>query len=334
MKPMERLQLLVIAQALSLAAADPAAALDLSRDDVRAFEVEMEQKHGFDPVWLDSLLREARSVPRIIELMNRPAERVKPWHEYRAHFLTEQRISEGARFWEEHRARLEQIEQDSGVPARVIVAILGVETFYGRIKGSYRVIDALATLAFEYPPRSKFFTSELEQFLLLTREQNIDPLTATGSYAGAMGGPQFISSSYRAYAIDADGDGTVNLWDDWEDIIGSVANYFSRHGWRPGQPVFARLSGDPGEWAMSEGLRLDRNASELRDKGLDVDPGGEADDEVMIFSLEEADGPRFLVGYRNFYVITRYNRSNKYAMAVFELGQAVRARMERPSDAS
>jgi membrane-bound lytic murein transglycosylase B len=196
------------------------------------------------------------------------------------------------------------------------------------------VIDALVTLAFEYPPRSKFFTSELEQFLLLVREQSIDPLAATGSYAGAMGGPQFISSSYRAYAVDSGGDGTIDLWSDWEDIIGSVANYFSRHGWRPGQPVFARLSGAPGDWAMSDGLRLDKSVSELRDNGIDVDPTGRADDEVMIFSLEEPDGPRYLVGYRNFYVITRYNRSNKYAMAVFELGQAIRARMEVSADAS
>lgn len=324
------LALLPLLTALSLAAPT---AVDTSRQDVASFIDLMESRHGIPAAETRQILATAEIQSRILEAMRRPAEKVKPWHEYRQIFMTDKRIDAGVTFWRTHEATLSRIQSETGIPAEIIVGILGVETLYGKIKGSYRVVDALATLAFEYPPRSKFFTSELEQFLLLTREQDIDPLTATGSYAGAMGGPQFISSSYRAYAVDSGGDGKVDLWDDWEDIIGSVANYFSRHGWRPGQPVFARLSGDPGDWAMSDGLKLDRSVSDLRANGIDVDPTGRADDEVMIFSLEEADGPSYLVGYRNFYVITRYNRSNKYAMAVFELGQAVRARFEQATDA-
>lgn len=321
---------------LALCALSPyaRAAIDTNREDIAGFIELMQSRHGIPADETRRILETAEVQERILEAMRRPAEKVKPWHEYRQIFMTDKRIEAGLAFWKAHEATLARVQAETGVPAEIIVGILGVETLYGRIKGSHRVVDALVTLAFEYPPRSKFFTSELEQFLLLTREQDIDPLTATGSYAGAMGGPQFISSSYRAYAVDTSGDGKVDLWDNWEDIIGSVANYFSRHGWRPGQPVFARLSGDPGDWAMSDGLKLDKSVSELRDDGMDVDPTGRADDEVMIFSLEEADGPSYLVGYRNFYVITRYNRSNKYAMAVFELGQAVRARFEQAADAS
>jgi membrane-bound lytic murein transglycosylase B len=329
MKPMERLQLLVIAQALSLAAADPAAALDLSRDDVRAFEVEMEQKHGFDPAWLDSLLREARSVPRIIELMNRPAERVKPWHEYRAHFLTEQRISEGARFWAEHRARLEQVEQDSGVPARVIVAILGVETFYGRITGKTRVIDALSTLAFDYPPRSAYFRAELEQFLLLTREEPVDPVTATGSYAGAMGYPQFMPRSYRAYAVDGDADGRRDLWSSTDDVLASIANYLREHGWRAGEPVVvpAQLYFADAEGLVAGSIVADETVGSLRAKGLEFDTVLDDDAPALFIGVAGDGGPELRAGFHNFSVITRYNRSVLYALAVNDLGESIEKRL-------
>lgn len=329
MKPMERLQLLVIAQALSLAAADPAAALDLSRDDVRAFGVEMQQKHGFDPAWLDSLLREARSVPRIIELMNRPAERVKPWHEYRAHFLTEQRISEGARFWAEHRARLEQVEQDSGVPARVIVAILGVETFYGRITGKTRVIDALSTLAFDYPPRSPYFRAELEQFLLLTREEQVDPVAATGSYAGAMGYPQFMPRSYRAYAVDGDADGRRDLWSSTDDVLASIANYLREHGWRAGEPVVvpAQLYFADAAGLVAGSIVADETVGSLRAKGLEFDTALSDDAPALFIGVAGDGGPELRAGFHNFSVITRYNRSVLYALAVNDLGESIEKRL-------
>ena len=309
-----------------------ATGLDLSRDDVSEFVARMETSHGIPADETRRLLGQAEIQPRIIEAMSRPAEKVKPWHEYRQIFITDKRIRAGVDFWSERESDLERIAAETGVPAHIIVGILGVETFYGRITGKYRVIDSLVTLAFEYPPRSKFFTSELEQFLLLAQEQDLDVLDATGSYAGAMGGPQFISSSYRAYAVDASGDGQVNLWTDWTDIIGSVANYFAEHGWQPGGPVADRIDAAPPEAVISKGLALDKTTAELRQSGLR--PQGDDDDKVMVFSLEATTGPEYWIGYRNFYVITRYNRSSMYAMAVYELGQEVRSLRETSADGS
>jgi membrane-bound lytic murein transglycosylase B len=329
MKRMERLQLLVAAQLLSLAAALPAVAIDLSRDDVRAFAVEMEQKHGFDRAWLDKLLRQAESLPRIIELMSRPAERVKPWHEYRAHFLTEQRIEQGARFWEDHRARLAEVECRTGVPARVIVSILGVETFYGRITGKIRVIDALATLAFDYPPRSSYFRAELEQFLLLTREEQVDPLVVTGSYAGAMGYPQFMPRSYRAYALDGNGDGRRDLWSSTDDAIASIANYLAAHGWRAGEPVVAaaQLEFPDAEGLVAGGIVTDETVGSLRAKALQFDTVLGDDAPALFIDVAGNGGPELRVGFHNFAVITTYNRSVLYALAVNDLSEAIEQRL-------
>jgi membrane-bound lytic murein transglycosylase B len=179
---------------------------------VRAFAVEMEKKHGFDAAWLDAILTDATSQPRIIELMTKPAEAVMPWYAYRDHFMTADRINAGVAFWTEHRDEIARIAKDTGVAAHVIVGILGAETFFGRITGKYRVVDALSTLAFDYPPRSGYFRAELEQFLLLAREENIDTKAVQGSYAGAMGNAQFMPRSYRSWAVDGDGDGKRDLW--------------------------------------------------------------------------------------------------------------------------
>jgi len=298
--------------------------LDTSRADVESFVRRMESDHGIQAAETREILAAAEIQPPIIEAMQRPAEKVKPWYEYRAIFLTDQRVSEGVEFWKAHQAMLERVSSSTGVPAEIIVGILGVETFYGRITGRYRVIDALATLAFEYPPRSRFFTAELEQFLLLSREQEIDPLVATGSYAGAMGGPQFISSSYRAYAVDGSGDGRVDLWTNWADIVASVANYFAVHGWQPNGKIVTEIDGQVPDELLSDGLALDRSAAQVRPYGVEA----EDDENVMVFALETESGPRFWVGHKNFFVITRYNRSNMYAMAVHELGRAVRAGVE------
>jgi membrane-bound lytic murein transglycosylase B len=299
--------------------------LDLDQPNVVAFIERMEAEHDISAAETRAVLGSAAVQPKIIEAMTRPAEKVKPWHEYRQIFITDKRIDAGVAFWTEHAETLDRVYRETGVPPQIIVGIIGVETFYGRITGGYRVVDALATLAFEYPPRSKFFTSELEQFLLLTREQEIDPLLATGSYAGAMGGPQFISSSYRAYAVDGSGDGKVDLWDSWEDIISSVANYFTAHGWqRDGTVVTAAQSPVPAD-ARSAGLKLDRTVGGLREAGVTFG-GGDSGDPAMLFELEGAAGPEFWVGFKNFYVITRYNRSNMYAMAVHQLGQAIEDR--------
>ncbi len=319
-----RIRLLALTLVLTSPPLQADGRLDISRSDVEGFVHMMESTHGIGATETRKILAAAEIQPPILEAMERPAEKVKPWYEYRRIFLTDQRIQEGVEFWLAHRDLLENISLQTGVPPEIIVGILGVETFYGRITGRYRVIDALATLAFEYPPRSSFFMGELEQFLLLAREQDIDPLAATGSYAGAMGGPQFISSSYRAYAVDTSGDGRVDLWTDWADIIGSVANYFTAHDWQRGGKIASRIEGPVPESLLSDGLALDRTAAQVRPYGVDATDS----EAVMVFALETEDGPEFWVGHRNFFVITRYNRNNMYAMAVHDLGRSVRARVE------
>jgi membrane-bound lytic murein transglycosylase B len=312
--------------ALALAApALPARPLDLSRPDVRAFAEEMQAKHGFDAGWLDGVLADAAIQPRIIELMTRPAEAVMPWHAYRDHFLTAERIDAGVAFWTEHRARLAAVEQSSGVAAHVIVGILGAETFFGRITGRFRVVDALSTLAFDYPPRAGYFRTELEQFLLLARDEKFDANAVLGSYAGAMGNAQFMPRSYRAWAVDGDGDGRRDLWGSWDDVIASVANYLADHGWRAGEPVVAPASlWFPDDGGLVAGtLAPDSTVKALRDRGLAFETPL-ADKAPALFIRVDGDrGPELRAGFHNFGVITRYNRSVLYALAVNDLGRRI-----------
>ncbi|MBS1199593.1 MAG: hypothetical protein H6R27_271 [Proteobacteria bacterium] len=308
----------------------PSLALDAGREDVRAFIDDMEREHGLDRAWVGQLLDAAASQARIIELMNRPAERTKPWFEYRDHFLTEQRIAAGLEFWVAHRERLAEAEARTGVPAHVVVGILGVETFYGRITGNYRVIDALSTLAFDYPPRSSYFRGELEQFLLLLREEDVPPLAAKGSYAGAMGYPQFMPRSYRAYAVDGDGDGRRDLWTSWDDVIASIANYLAQHGWRAGEPVIAPADlpwPDDAVGLVAGSIRADETVDTLRQKGLVFDSPLPGDAPALFIEVAGGEGPERLAGFHNFSVITRYNRSVLYALAVNELGMSVASRL-------
>jgi membrane-bound lytic murein transglycosylase B len=328
----------VLAVSLSAAAAQARAQpLDLDRDDVRSFIERVHEAHGLDPDAVRSILKRARVQPPIIEAISRPAERVRPWHEYRNIFMTEERIAAGVKFWQEHRAQLERVSADSGVPTQMLVGIIGVETFYGRITGRYRVLDALATLAFEYPPRSAFFARELEQFLLLVREQGLEIETPVGSYAGAMGMPQFIPSSYRAYAVDGDGDGRIDLWNSMEDILASVANYFKAHGWRAGEPVVAPAVPGGGVPAAltHQGLNTNTTVGELWAAGIGLAGPAPRRPEAAagLFVLEHEAGPRYWAGFHNFYVITRYNRSLMYALAVHQLGEAIRERIEAGADA-
>jgi len=220
---------LLAALACAPAGAQPADAaavgFDLQRPEIVEFVNEVVSRDGINRKDVRALLKEAQPQPKIIETMNRPIEKVAPWWEYRDHFLTPERIREGTSFWLDHKNTLEQISAQYQVPSEYLVAILGVETRYGRQTGRYRVLDALATLAFDYPPRHSYFREELKQFLLLAKENQLDPLTATGSYAGAMGAPQFMPSSYRRYAVAAHTDRRRDLWGDWDDILASVANY-------------------------------------------------------------------------------------------------------------
>jgi membrane-bound lytic murein transglycosylase B len=291
---------------------------------------ELVAEEGFQRTELEQVFAQAERKDKILEAISRPAEKTKPWYEYRQIFLTDKREKGGLAFFDEHRETLLRAEQETGVPADIIVAIIGVETFYGRITGSYRVIDALSTLAFDYPKRSEFFTKELKHYLILTREQGMDPLEPVGSYAGAMGFGQFMPSSYRSYAIDFDGDGLTDIWENPVDAIGSVANYFKAHGWRSGEQVIsaANVAGDPGEeWFVRtrKDLVPKRTLAEFAEAG--IRPVDELDPEAlaiaMQFQLEQ--GYEYWLGLHNFYVITRYNHSAMYAMSVYQLSQRIAA---------
>jgi membrane-bound lytic murein transglycosylase B len=311
--------------ALALAAAAPAWALDLAREDVRAFSEEMKAKHGFDAEWLDAVLSDAATQPRIIELISKPAEAVKPWYAYRDHFLTQERIDAGAAFWNEHREVIERVARDTGVAPHVIVGIIGCETFFGRITGKFRVVDALATLAFDYPPRSGYFRAELEQFLLLAREEQLDTGAVLGSYAGAMGNGQFMPRSYRTWAVDGDGDGKRDLWGSWPDAIASVANYLADHGWRAGEPVAAPASlWFPDDGALVPGkLAPDSTVKSLRDRGLAFETAQADKAPALFIKVDGGGAPELRAGFHNFGVITRYNRSVLYALAVNDLGRRI-----------
>ncbi len=281
----------------------------------------------FERAWLEQTLAEAKQQQSILEAIARPAEKTLTWADYRPIFMTDKRIAQGAKFWQEHAQTLARAEAEYGVPTEYIVAIIGVETFYGRIKGNYRVIDALATLGFDYPPRGAFFRGQLEQFLLMSREQAIDPAAPTGSYAGAMGYPQFIPGSFRAYAVDFDGDGTIDIWNNPVDAIGSVANYFKQHGWQAGAPVTvrARVSGARFAEGVRDKLDLEQQAAELTALGWQPLTALADDTPVRGLRLEGAHGAEYWVALNNFYVITRYNRSSLYAMAVNQLAEALAA---------
>ncbi|MDF3844295.1 lytic murein transglycosylase B [Pseudomonas citronellolis] len=296
---------------------------------VAQFVGEMTRDYGFADEQLLSLFQDVERKQSILDAISRPAERVKPWKDYRPIFLTDARIKRGVEFWNQNAEALARAEKDYGVPAQYIVAIIGVETFFGRNTGNYRVMDALSTLAFDYPPRADFFRKELKQFLLLAREQQVDPLGLNGSYAGAMGLPQFMPSSFRAYAVDFDGDGHINIWTDPTDAIGSVASYFKQHGWQAGEPVVsqAELSMDSAQDAVTQGLEPQMSLGQLRAAGWRTHDVLRDDLKVTAIRFEGADGPEYWVGLPNFYVITRYNRSAMYAMAVHQLaGEIVRAR--------
>jgi membrane-bound lytic murein transglycosylase B len=297
------------------------------RADVRAYIDELVVEYGFDETELVDLFRQARRQNRTLESIARPVERTLEWHEYRQIFLKEPRINQGLEFWAANEEALEAAQKAYGVPPEYVVAILGVETRYGRVSGSYRVLDALTTLAFDYPPRSSFFRKELTEFLLLAREEGRDPLWFTGSYAGAMGYGQFIPSSYRAYAVDFDGDGYRDIWTSEWDAIGSVANYFARHGWRPAAPVALRVevNGEAADAVANESLNLKRTVGELRSLGVVVN-GLPVEEKAGLFRMMLEDGwPEYWLGLNNFQVITRYNRSRLYALAVHELSQAIKS---------
>ncbi len=318
--------LLVLAGLTGLAPA-VAGALDVGRSDVQSFIAEVAKRNHLSRAWVARTLRAAESKPAIIEAMTRPAEKVKPWFKYRAIFITDKRINDGREFYAAHRALLEDAAARTGVPGEMIAAILGIETSYGRLQGPYRVLDALSTLAFDYPPRAPYFRGELEQFLLLSREDGFDPLKVMGSYAGAMGAGQFMPSSYRTFARDGNHDGRIDLWNSWPDIVESVAHYFVASGWRRGEPVYvtAKLWDPDVEGLPANRLELVETVASLRARGVELDSPLPDDARALFIALREPDEPAYRVGFHNFWVITRYNRSAMYALAAAELADAIAA---------
>jgi membrane-bound lytic murein transglycosylase B len=310
--------------------ADDPAALEFAR--------ELEQRHGFQADELISHFAQTRPNATVLKLIKPPTSPLqRSWERYRPRFLNDRRIDGGVRFWQENAGQLAKASALYGVPEEIIVAIIGVETEYGRNMGGFRVFEALATLAFKYPPRAEFFRTELEQFLLLARENNLDPLAVKGSFAGAIGIPQFMPGSQRRYAVDFDGDQRVDLGNSVDDAIGSVGRFLEQHGWLAGQPIAvpAMTAGTPDEALLQAGIRPSLKAAELAEKGIraEIDPQATV---ALIDLVSPGRDTEYWLGFENFYVITRYNRSSFYAMSVFQLAEEIRARMcaEQPSTAT
>ena len=293
---------------LLLATGSLLAQVDLKQVD--AFIQATAIENDLDPKWVRDIISQANHQQSIIDAMSKPAEKTLKWYEYRKIFITDKRTQEGLEFWQKHQAVLDQVSAETGVPAEVIVAIIGVETFYGRIMGNHKVLDALYTLAFDYPKRAKFFTSELKHFLALAQESHIDPLTAKGSYAGAMGYGQFMPSSYRAYAVDFEADNKIDLLNNPQDAIASVANYLKTHKWQPGGEILIAIE------KPSTAMKFNQLKPHLTDHSTQ--------NQYTVLELDMENGePAYWQGFQNFYVISRYNHSHMYVSAVFQLSQAI-----------
>jgi membrane-bound lytic murein transglycosylase B len=296
---------------------------DLSRPEIHAYIGQLVAQ-GFDRDRLSAVLAAAEPQQKILDAISRPAEKTLQWWEYRARVLTQERIDGGVQLWHDHKELLDQVAIEYQVPPEYLIAVLGVETRYGRITGRYRVVDALATLAFDYPPRAAYFRKELTEFLLLAREENFDPLSIRGSYAGAMGALQFMPSSYRKFAVSAQHAPHRDLWGDWGDIFASTANYLRQAGWQYGAPVLAeaQLPADAGV-AVPEHMALNQTLGGLRAAGVLVASELPDDTPALLLAAPQPQAPGYRVGFKNFYVITRYNNSPLYAMAVHDLAQAI-----------
>jgi membrane-bound lytic murein transglycosylase B len=308
----------------------------VERPDVQAFIRELVARHAFDEGELQAVFTRARREDGVLTAMRmQPEVMSQSWEAYRASFVNERLVKNGAAFWREHRRALERARGAYGVPEEILVAIIGVETFYGRNTGRWRVLDALATLAFDYPPRAAYFRGELENFLIFARELGVDILDVKGSYAGAIGIPQFMPTSYLHYAVDFDGDGAADLRGNAADAIGSVANFLKQHGWRPGEPVqrAARIKGEAfRDYADANPLPR-HTLEELKQAG--VAPRGAPLPSGSRAALLELNSParpaEYRLGLQNLYVLTRYNRSLFYALTVADLAEALRAARPRPA---
>jgi len=316
---------------LLAATASHAAQRYADRPEAQLFIEEMQQKHGFDKDALTFIFRRAEYLPSVIKYISPPKDpvSVRSWQRYRGRFIEPVRIKAGVAFWERHQDTIRAASEKYGVPEEIIVGIIGVETIYGRNTGNFSAVSALATLAFDYPRRAELFRGELENLLLMAREQHRDPLDYQGSYAGALGLPQFLPSSVRNYAVDFDGDGQIDLLNSPKDAIGSVARYMQMHGWEAGAPV-AKLASIGTDADLPPLIANDINpnfdTASLASHGVKAADGTEpAGKAAFIELVTPGEDSEYWLGYQNFYVITRYNRSSFYAMSVFQLGEAIKA---------
>ena len=302
------------------------------RDDVRSFIVEMQEKHGLDNEPLEQLFAHTRPIPAVLKAVAPPSDPgIRSWQSYRQRFIEPRRIKAGLEFWQHHAAPLAKASAQSGVPPEFIVAIIGIETLYGKQLGRFGTFAALATLAFDYPPRADLFRRELEALLLLARDERRAPDSYRGSFAGAIGLPQFLPSSIRAYAVDFDRNGHIDLTTSPPDAIGSVANFLKAHGWEQDGPVTIKVDADrtASQPLIDEGIRPARRPEEMRSFGVTL-PAETPDAPAALIDLVTPDrATEYWLGYQNFFVITRYNRSSFYAMSVFQFAEVLRAQRER-----
>ncbi len=297
-----------------------------NREDVQAFIREISTRHDWEVQPLQDLFDAVQSRPAIITALDKPSTS-RPWYQFQSSFLTTKKIRNGSQFWRQHQQWLTRARDKFGVPEEIIVAIIGIETDYGRQTGRHRAIDALATIAFDYPRRADYFKQELEQFLLLTREEATDPLSLRSSYAGALGWPQFMPSSYRNYAVDFDGDGVRDIWGNPADVIGSIGYYFSKFGWRKDAPIALRASDADNRIPSLAGDRfqLRYSVAELQAMNITSESPVAPEEKAIPFQIERAPlEQQSWLGLNNFYVLTRYNKSINYAMAAFQLAEAIR----------
>ena len=328
--PFSRLRRLLMrraAFALALAIAVPASAGAPLAPEVEAFIQDMVQKHQFSGSTLRELFAKVEPNPKVIDLMTAPLTAL-PWYQFRTRYVDALRIDGGVKFWREHAETLARARREFGVPEEIVVATIGVESIYGRRTGRFGVLESLTMLAFSYPPRARLFRSELEHYLLLAREARFEAASVKGSYAGAIGIPQFLPSSYRRYAVDFDGDGRRDLVGSIADAIGSVANYYRSHGWRAGETITVPAEVDSSDVTalLERGVRPRIRLDELKRHGVQPAVPIEEGAEAALVEVESETGPSYWLGLNNFYVITRYNRSINYALAVHELAQELRAR--------
>jgi membrane-bound lytic murein transglycosylase B len=304
------------------------------RKDVRAFIVQMHEKHGFSRKELTALFRKVQPLPAVVKAVTPPTEAgaARSWHAYHDRFVEAKHISGGLEFWQANADALASANVRYGVPEEILVAIIGIETMYGRRAGKFETFSALATLAFDYPPRAELFRRELENLLLLARDAHRDPLSYRGSFAGAIGMPQFLPSTVRGYAVDFDGSGAIDLTGSPGDAIGSVANFLKQRGWEAGGTIAlpATVTGDRFATLLADGVLPKRKPSEMVEFGISADAAPEQP--AALIDLPTPNEPtEYRLGFGNFYVLTRYNRSSSYATAVFDLAQALAAARQEPA---